>query len=40
MTKVSTLAGLLLGAALLAGPAAAQEDGITVAYFLEWPMPF
>lgn len=40
MTKVSTVAGLLLGAAVLAGPAAAQEDGITVAYFLEWPMPF
>lgn len=40
MTKVSRLAGLLLGAAVLAGPAAAQEDGITVAYFLEWPMPF
>jgi taurine transport system substrate-binding protein len=40
MTKVSTLAGLLLGAAMLAGPVAAQEDGITVGYFLEWPMPF
>ncbi|EYD76355.1 Taurine-binding protein periplasmic protein TauA [Rubellimicrobium mesophilum DSM 19309] len=40
MTKGSKLAGLLLGAALLAGPALAQEDGITVAYFLEWPMPF
>jgi taurine transport system substrate-binding protein len=40
MTRVSTLAGLLLGAAILSGPAAAQEDGITVAYFLEWPMPF
>jgi taurine transport system substrate-binding protein len=33
----------LLAATLLAGlagPALAQEEGITVAYFLEWPMPF
>jgi taurine transport system substrate-binding protein len=27
-------------AALLAGAAQAQEEGITVGYFLEWPMPF
>ena len=40
MTKGSTLTGLLLGTAVLAGPVTAQEDGITVGYFLEWPMPF
>lgn len=40
MTKGSMLAALMLGTAALAGPVAAQEDGITVAYFLEWPMPF
>ncbi|WP_210529184.1 taurine ABC transporter substrate-binding protein [Rubellimicrobium arenae] len=40
MTKGSMLAGLMLGVAALAGPAAAQEDGLTVGYFLEWPMPF
>lgn len=40
MTKGSMLGALLLGTSVLAGPALAQEDGITVAYFLEWPMPF
>lgn len=39
-----TLAGLLAGTAMLAGGQAALADGhleeITVAYFLEWPMPF
>ncbi|HVG49031.1 MAG TPA: ABC transporter substrate-binding protein [Rubellimicrobium sp.] len=41
MTKVSGLAGLMLGVAALAGPAFAQdEEGLTVGYFLEWPMPF
>jgi taurine transport system substrate-binding protein len=35
----SVMAAALLGVALPA-MAAAQEDGITVAYFLEWPMPF
>jgi taurine transport system substrate-binding protein len=38
MTRVSTAAALLLGAAL---PAGAQEaESLTVGYFLEWPMPF
>jgi taurine transport system substrate-binding protein len=36
--KKLMLAGVALAA--LAGPLAAQDDGITVAYFLEWPMPF
>ena len=40
MTKGSMLGALLLGTSVLAGPALAQDDGITVAYFLEWPMPF
>ena len=40
MTKGSMLGALLLGTSVLAAPALAQEDGITVAYFLEWPMPF
>ena len=40
MTRRSTVAALMLGAAALAGPAAAQEEGLTVGYFLEWPMPF
>jgi taurine transport system substrate-binding protein len=29
-----------LALTILAAPAMAQEDGLTVAYFLEWPMPF
>ena len=33
------LAALATGTAL-AAPALAQEDGLTVGYFLEWPMPF
>jgi taurine transport system substrate-binding protein len=39
----STLMGAAAGLALLAGGQAAMADGhgeITVAYFLEWPMPF
>lgn len=41
MTIRVTIRGLaiLLGAAA-AAPAWAQEEGLTVAYFLEWPMPF
>ena len=34
----STMArGMLAGAALLAAGAAAAQDKVTVAYFLEWP---
>src|SRR5688572_22070470 len=41
MTKGSRLGALMLGTAMLAGPAVAQEgEGLTVAYFMEWPMPF
>lgn len=41
MTKRNTLLGAVAGIALLAGPTAALAvDEITVAYFLEWPMPF
>ena len=39
--KTSKLAGLLLGTALLAaGQSAMAQDQITIAYFLEWAMPF
>ncbi len=38
MRKTAVLTAAL--AAGLGAPALAQEDGITVAYFLEWPMPF
>ncbi|MCF8487083.1 MAG: ABC transporter substrate-binding protein [Rhodobacteraceae bacterium] len=41
MTLRKTLMGAVAGAALLAGSGAAMAmDEITVAYFLEWPMPF
>ena len=40
MTKVSTLAGLLLGAALLARAGGGAGGRDHRGYFLEWPMPF
>lgn len=41
MTMRAILGGAAAAAALLAGQAAlAQADELTVAYFLEWPMPF
>lgn len=41
MTKRNMLMGAVAGLALLSGPQAALAlDEITVAYFLEWPMPF
>lgn len=41
MTLKSCLMGAAAGLALLSGTQAAQAEGeITVAYFLEWPMPF
>lgn len=41
MTFRKTLMGAVAGTALLAGPNAALAlDELTVAYFLEWPMPF
>ncbi|SEW30527.1 taurine transport system substrate-binding protein [Cognatiyoonia koreensis] len=43
MTIKTTLMGAAAGLALIAGGTAAMADGheeITVAYFLEWPMPF
>ncbi len=41
MTMRQLMMGAVAGTALLAGNAAmAQVDEITVAYFLEWPMPF
>jgi taurine transport system substrate-binding protein len=42
MTLKTILTGAVAGVTLLTGAqtAVAQEDGITVAYFLEWPMPF
>ncbi|MEM6309343.1 MAG: ABC transporter substrate-binding protein [Pseudomonadota bacterium] len=43
MTLKSKLMGAVAGLAVLAGANAAMADGhgeITVAYFLEWPMPF
>ena len=36
----TTLAALAATTSVLAGAQAAQADDITVAYFLEWPMPF
>lgn len=40
MRTITSAALLAVAAAGVGGMAAAQEDGITVAYFLEWPMPF
>ena len=41
MTFRKTLMSAVAGAALLAGSGAAMAmDELTVAYFLEWPMPF
>ena len=40
MTLKTRLMGAVAGAAMLGAGAAAQADEITVAYFLEWPMPF
>ncbi|EAQ24119.1 MULTISPECIES: taurine ABC transporter substrate-binding protein [unclassified Roseovarius] len=40
MTLKSKLMSAVAGAAFLAGAGAAQAQEITVAYFLEWPMPF
>ena len=40
MTLKSTFTSAAAGAALLAGTVAAQAEELTVAYFLEWPMPF
>ena len=43
MTLKSKLLGAVAGVAMIAGAQAATADGhseITVAYFLEWPMPF
>jgi taurine transport system substrate-binding protein len=41
MTRLNTLKGAVASIALLAGAQAAHAmDEITVAYFLEWPMPF
>jgi taurine transport system substrate-binding protein len=37
MLRLSLAAAMMLGAA---APAFAQEDELTVGYFLEWPMPF
>lgn len=36
----TTFAALAAATSILAGAQAAQADDITVAYFLEWPMPF
>lgn len=40
MALKSMLRGAIAGAALMAAMPAAAADEITVAYFLEWPMPF
>ncbi len=40
MALKSMLRGAIAGAALMAALPAAAADEITVAYFLEWPMPF
>ena len=40
MTLKTTLMGAVAGAALLGSSLAATAEEITVAYFLEWPMPF
>ena len=37
MQKSTMARGALAGAALLAAGAAAAQDKVTVAYFLEWP---
>ena len=40
MTFKSKLMGAVASVAMLAGAAPAMADELTVAYFLEWPMPF
>jgi len=44
MKQVNTVLGAIAAAAMLSGaavmPTHANADEITVAYFLEWPMPF
>lgn len=40
MTRKSKLMGAVAGVAMLAGALPAMAEDITVAYFLEWPMPF
>jgi taurine transport system substrate-binding protein len=40
MTMKTKLMGAVASAAMLAGSQAASAEDITVAYFLEWPMPF
>ncbi|MEM1362191.1 MAG: ABC transporter substrate-binding protein [Pseudomonadota bacterium] len=40
MTMKQKLMGAAAGAALLGCPLAASAEDLTVAYFLEWPMPF
>ena len=40
MSMKSKLMSAVAGAAFLAGAGAASAEEITVAYFLEWPMPF
>lgn len=40
MTAKTKLMGAVAGLAVLAGATAASAEEITVAYFLEWPMPF
>ena len=40
MNLKTKLMGAVAGAAMLAGGQAMAADEITVAYFLEWPMPF
>ena len=40
MKTRTSLMGAVAGVAMLAGSAAMAADEITVAYFLEWPMPF
>ncbi|MDD9923849.1 MAG: ABC transporter substrate-binding protein [Boseongicola sp.] len=38
--KLNALKSVMISAALVAGAQAAKAQDITVAYFLEWPMPF
>ncbi|RDC71033.1 taurine ABC transporter substrate-binding protein [Rhodovulum sp. 12E13] len=40
MTLKARILGTVAGAAALAASTVQAQDGITVAYFLEWPMPF
>ena len=40
MTGHKALKGAVAGLAMLAGSQAMAQEEITVAYFLEWPMPF